>query len=507
MKAHLLFPDADFNFAANLAPTTGAVIQDLELATILDAMAQGDDFFREVATSVLLTMTHEPTVVRHRQEVLADCLAHPDIVRRVYATVMGAFEDRRGLWGYSSRSPGPILFNALKQLDLFITRLRELRRIADDHINDVRSPGLKTLFTSLQTDLSDEYFAEMEDHLRQLRFREGVLLSMHLARDNSGRDYVLRSPERRRLGWWGRLTLSPRDALSFSVAPRDEAGGQALAEITSRGINLVANAVAQSADHILSYFQMLRAELAFYLGCVNLRDCLAERDVEVVMPQVEPWTSRAWTAEDLRDVSLALRSTSLVVGNDVRGDRRPLTIITGANSGGKSTFLRSVGQAQLMAQCGMFVTARSLRVSLTKGIFTHFIREEDASMASGRLDEELSRMDAIAATIESGSMILFNESFAATNEREGSEIARQIVRALLETDVRVVFVTHQFDFASSFMRFAPSESLFLRAPRGEQGQRNFRLEEAIPLPTSFGEDIYWRLGGWLDNESPERIVS
>ena len=48
-------------------------------------------------------------------------------------------------------------------------------------------------------------------------------------------------------------------------------------------------------------------------------------------------------------------------------------------------------------------------------------------MKSGKLDEELSRMSDIVDHITPHSMILFNESFAATNEREGSEIARQII--------------------------------------------------------------------------------
>ena len=43
--------------------------------------------------------------------------------------------------------------------------------------------------------------------------------------------------------------------------------------------------------------------------------------------------------------------------------------------------------------------------------------------------------------------MLFNDSFASTNEREGSEIARQIVRALIESGVRVCYVTHLYDLA------------------------------------------------------------
>ena len=80
----------------------------------------------------------------------------------------------------------------------------------------------------------------------------------------------------------------------------------------------------------------------------------------------------------------------------MQGDGKSLVIITGANSGGKSTFLRSVGVAQLMMQCGMFVTAQPYQANVTCGIFTHFIRDEDTDMTSGRLDEELRRMSVIA---------------------------------------------------------------------------------------------------------------
>ena len=84
-----------------------------------------------------------------------------------------------------------------------------------------------------------------------------------------------------------------------------------------------------------------------------------------------------------------------VVGNDVNADDKDLVIITGANQGGKSTFLRSLGLAQLMMQCGMFVPAESFCANVCDGIFTHYKREEDVTMKSGKLDEELSRMSDI----------------------------------------------------------------------------------------------------------------
>jgi DNA mismatch repair ATPase MutS len=111
-------------------------------------------------------------------------------------------------------------------------------------------------------------------------------------------------------------------------------------------------------------------------------------------------------------------------------------------------------------------------------------------MRSGKLDEELKRMSAIVDKISPYSMALFNESFASTNEREGSEIARQIVRALLETQVKVLYVTHMFDLAEGFYLAQMNAALFLRAERLADGQRTFRLVAGEPLPTSYGEDLY-----------------
>lgn len=506
MKAHLLYADRDFDVAAELPPGHQDLVQDLELITVLRAMANGDDFLYDISARVLLASLTDPAQIRYRQHVLADCIAQPAVVREMYEIAVGALRDRRGVWGYfSSMYPSSILSGALNHLELLIARLRQLRKVADEHAAKFSSGGLSTLFATLQRDLDDEYFETLNRHLRQLRFREGIPMSMQLDRDNSGINYVLRATGAKR-GWREFIGIEPRSVYSFTIPPRDEAGSQALGEMTGRGLNMVANAAAQSADHVTSYFTMLRAELGFYVSCLNLRDRLEAAGQDVTFPTPSEPDNCEFRCADLRDASLALR-TERVVGNDVDADGKNMIIITGANSGGKSTFLRSAGLAQVMMQAGLFVTAQSLRASVCSQVCTHFIREEDAEMVSGRLDEELKRMSVIADRLGPHSLVLFNESFAATNEREGSEIGRQVVRALLEAGVRVFFVTHQFDFADSFRRAQPDSTLFLRAPRQPDGQRTFKLTVAEPLPTSYGEDIYFRIGGWLGEPPASRPAS
>jgi DNA mismatch repair ATPase MutS len=184
-----------------------------------------------------------------------------------------------------------------------------------------------------------------------------------------------------------------------------------------------------------------------------------------------------------------------IVGNAVNADGKSLTIITGANQGGKSSFLRGIGVAQLMMQCGMFVGAEGFEAELCPALFTHYKREEDAMMKSGKFDEELARMSEIVDHLTPDAMLLFNESLAATNEREGSEIARQIVSALLEKRVKIFYVTHLYEFARGIFDRNNDDALFLRAQRKDDGTRTFRLLEGEPLETSYGEDLYRQIFG------------
>jgi DNA mismatch repair ATPase MutS len=155
-----------------------------------------------------------------------------------------------------------------------------------------------------------------------------------------------------------------------------------------------------------------------------------------------------------------------------------------------------------MMQAGMFVAAEEYTAATCTGLYTHFKRDEDAAMERGKLEEELARMSAIADQITAGSLLLCNESFASTNEREGSQIARQVIRALTEAGIRIVFVTHLYDLAVRCHAETAGTALFLRAERQPDGRRTFRLLEGEPLPTSYGQDLYQQVFGAAYEVSP-----
>jgi hypothetical protein len=147
----------------------------------------------------------------------------------------------------------------------------------NQHTPRFGSEGFTTLFKMLRRELADDYFAGIQDHLQQLKFRGGVLISAQLGKGNKATNYALRKTKETNKLWLLRILAPKPDVYTYFVHPRDESGAKALSQLNDQGVNLVANALAQSTDHILSFFNMLRTELAFYMGCLNLHAQLAKK--------------------------------------------------------------------------------------------------------------------------------------------------------------------------------------------------------------------------------------
>ena len=493
MKAFLMHPDRDFEFERELPPNAQALTEDLELSTLWSAMAAGDKLLFEVARRALLQGLRDPDEIVYRQQVLTDCLKNASIVREIYELAGEALAAEKSVWGGLNRdSPRSMLGTSVQKMELLVGFLRRLRAITDELGASCRSPGFARFVAMLAEELSEPYFEQVETQLKTLKFKGGMLLSAQLASGNRGSLYTLRRMREQSL----LERVFDRSGYSFTIPERDDSGFRALGDLEDRGANLVASALAQSVDHVKSFFTMLRVEVGFYVACLNLSERLAKEGEPTCLPETVRSGELGLSAAGLYDVCLTLTMDDAhAVGNDITADGKSLVMITGANQGGKSTFLRSLGLAQLMAQSGMFAGAQALRLTVYDGVFTHYKREEDEAMESGKLDEELARMSEIADRITPNCLLLCNESFASTNEREGSEIARQVIGAMLAEHVSVVVVTHMYDLANGFYEQGLETTLFLRAERGAEGARPFRLSEGRPLPTSYGEDSYRRVFG------------
>lgn len=492
MKVHLMHETIDFDMSAPLPLNGGDLVDDLELNTLIRAMAGEDEFLQAVARNALLTsVKSDIKTIMHRQAVLRDALENTDAIRQLYQLAIDALElKKKGYWGMGRNHPTSILRSSMEVIEVLIPKLKELRETAHSVAPQFSSPGCKKLFATLSEELGDDYIEQVQDHLKTLKFRYGIVISAHLGQGNRGNDYVLRTPSSDGYNWLTRIFTKKPPSYTYTLPPRDENGARALSELADRGINLVANALAQSAEHIASFFTLLRTELAFYICCINLHESLCKLGESVSFPQLVQSDQRLQHFDGLYDVCLALKMRKKVVSNTIDMQDNHLVIVTGANQGGKSSFLRSIGVAQLMMQSGMFVCAKAFSANLSEGVYTHYKREEDATMESGKFDEELKRISSIIDQISPDALVLFNESFSSTNEREGSQVAQMITDALLERGVKVIFVTHQYAFAHGCYARPVEHALYLIAERLSDGTRTFKLKIGKPQQTSYGADLY-----------------
>lgn len=493
MKAHLMFRNRDFEPKPNLTANDEQLVRDLGLNILYKAMARDDPFLYEITSKTVLSSLNDPDEIQYRQHVLKDCIQNPSVVRAVYGIAVEPVGDEREYYSFSSQHTQIILSRSIRVMKKLDTLLYKLKRLADESTGKFRSEGFTAFFSMVEEELNDNYLAEIQTRLKELEFHNGLPISAELGEGNKSENLTLNKPNTEKKGIWKRLfgKRSHKDSgFTLFISSTDIYGREAMSELEGRALNVAANATAQFTDHVFRFFRMLRTELAFYLSCINLYEKLKELGEPVAFPVPADSAERRHSFQGLYDICLCLTVNRKIIGNDVNADAKDLVIVTGANQGGKSTFLRSIGLSQLMMQCGMFVPAKSYSANLCTGLFTHYAREEDSNMKSGKLEEELSRMSNIVEKLRQDSIVLFNESFSSTNEREGSELAQKIVDALLDRRVKVFFVTHFYELSNGFYNRHNENAIFLRAQAEPDGARTFKILEGEPQLTSYGQDLY-----------------
>ena len=138
---------------------------------------------------------------------------------------------------------------------------------------------------------------------------------------------------------------------------------------------------------------------------------------------------------------------SLFVPNDTHmdgGDDR-LSIITGPNMAGKSTYMRQVALIVLMAQMGSFVPARSARVGVVDRVFTRIGASDDLSAGQSTFMVEMTEVAAMLKNATSKSLLILDEIGRGTSTYDGMSIARAVLEHCADKKrlgAKTLFATH-----------------------------------------------------------------
>ncbi len=176
---------------------------------------------------------------------------------------------------------------------------------------------------------------------------------------------------------------------------------------------------------------------------------------------------------------------------DARGVAGPrLTLVTGPNMAGKSTFLRQNVLLAILAQAGCFVPARRLRLGLADRIFSRVGASDDLSRGRSTFMVEMIETAAILNLATADSIVILDEVGRGTSTWDGLAIAWAAVEHLHDVNrCRALFATHYHELTGLAGALAACSNVSLRAQ--EWGGDLVFLHEVKPGPAdrSYGVQV------------------
>lgn len=135
------------------------------------------------------------------------------------------------------------------------------------------------------------------------------------------------------------------------------------------------------------------------------------------------------------------------VENDTYLDKEEnrLSIITGPNMAGKSTYMRQVALITLMAQIGSFVPATSAHIGVVDKIFTRVGASDDLSMGQSTFMVEMMEVASILKEATANSLVILDEIGRGTSTYDGLSIAWAVAEYIVDKEkcgAKTLFATH-----------------------------------------------------------------
>lgn len=234
---------------------------------------------------------------------------------------------------------------------------------------------------------------------------------------------------------------------------------------------------------ILAY----RAELGFYMALCKLFDRVKDAGIPLNYPKLSD--GRVFRVRDAYDITLLAKNEERIVPNDIDlTPDEPFFYLTGANGGGKTTYLRTVGVAAVLLLWGCPMPCASAEVYPPSCVFTHFPRDERFDNKGRSFDED-NRVNEILEAADQYSLTLFNETYSTTSEEKAVRLTSQLAQKLYDAKIFGLYITHQHGLAESNIPY-----LNVVIDRDHDNRRTFKIERRRAVSGSFARDVLKKYG-------------
>ena len=204
--------------------------------------------------------------------------------------------------------------------------------------------------------------------------------------------------------------------------------------------------------------------------------------------------SRLHITDGRHPVVEQMQTDSLFVPNDTHlgSDGHLVSIITGPNMAGKSTYMRQVALMVLMAQMGSFVPARSAELGIVDRVFTRIGASDDLASGQSTFMVEMREVANILEHASPRSLLSLDEIGRGTSTYDGMSIARAVLEHVANPDklgAKTLFATHYHEL-SAIENQLPTVKNYNIAVK-KRGDKMIFLRKIVPGATddSYGIEV------------------
>ena len=190
----------------------------------------------------------------------------------------------------------------------------------------------------------------------------------------------------------------------------------------------------------------------------------------------------------------AMLKDSLFVPNDTHlgAEDNQVSIITGPNMAGKSTYMRQVALIVLMAQMGSFVPARSAKIGLVDRVFTRIGASDDLASGQSTFMVEMAEVATILKYATSRSLLILDEIGRGTSTYDGMAIARAVLEYAANPKrlgAKTLFATHYHELSTLEDKLPNVKNYNIAVKK--RGEQMIFLRKIVPGATddSYGIEV------------------
>src|SRR3989338_3132427 len=207
-----------------------------------------------------------------------------------------------------------------------------------------------------------------------------------------------------------------------------------------KGFNVVVDAVGK-LDELRSFIEYARA-----------------LPHAATLPSITDGDAHYFIAQNLRNQVLG-KGNYQFVPNDVQLNGSRLTFITGPNSGGKTTYCKSILQNQLLGQIGGYVLASKASMNVADRIAYQAPQFDALQDAEGRFGTELARTRDIFYETCPQSLVVLDELAEGTTIEEKIKQSHLILNGFHAIGNNTILVTHTHQLVDSFRELGKGQYL------------------------------------------------